>query len=58
MKEIIEGNLKAVYDTGGNLNIPNMWALFIRTTRGGWESVQWMGVDRIQELFETNLPKF
>jgi hypothetical protein len=50
--------LKAVYDTGGNLNIPNMWALFIRTTRGGWESVQWMGVDRIQELFETKLPKF
>jgi hypothetical protein len=58
MKEIIEGNLKAVYDTGGNLNIPNMWALFIRTNRGGWESVQWRGVDRIQELFETKLPKF
>ena len=58
MKEIIEGNLKAVYDTGGNFNIPNMWALFIRTNRGGWESVQWMGVDRIQELFETKLPKF
>ena len=58
MKEAVEGNLKAVYYTGGGLNTPNMWTLYIRTTRGGWESIQWMSVDRIQELFQTKLPKF
>jgi hypothetical protein len=54
--EIIEGNLKAVKDIGGFE--PNMWFLYIRSTEGRWESIQWMGVQRIQELFETKLPVY
>lgn len=59
-QEIIEGNLKAekcTSDFGG----PNMWNLCIRTNHGPrtwWESVQWMGVEKIQLFFKTQLPRY
>ena len=55
--EVIEGNLKAVKcssDFGG----PNMWDLYIKTVDGYYNKIQWMGVQRIQELFTTKLPVF
>ena len=55
--EIIEGNLKAIKclsDFGG----PNMWDLYIKTVHGYYEKIQWMGVQRIQELFTTKFPVF
>ena len=53
--DVVEGNLKAVKDHddfGGK----NMWNLYVKTVRGGWESVQWLSVGRIQEFFQTKLP--
>ena len=55
--EIIEGNLKAVKDTG-DFGGPNMWHLHIKTNDGWWESVQWMGVYKIQKFFKTKLPEY
>jgi hypothetical protein len=55
--EIVEGNLKAIKcssDFGG----PNMWDLYIKNVYGYYEKIQWMGVQRIQELFTTKLPLF
>ena len=52
---VVEGNLRAVKDHddfGGK----NMWNLYVKTVRGGWESVQWLSVGRIQEFFQTKLP--
>jgi hypothetical protein len=54
--DVIEGNLRAVYDEGGP-GIPNMWTLHIKSTDNRWISIQWLGVGRIQELFNTKLPK-
>jgi hypothetical protein len=54
--EIIEGNLKATkIEFGTN---PNMWCLWIKSTRGFWEDVQIMGRYKIQELFTTTFPIF
>ena len=53
--DVVEGNLRAVKDRddfGGK----NMWNLYVKTVRGGWESVQWLSVGRIQEFFQTKLP--
>ena len=55
--EIIEGNLKAVKDTG-TFGGPNMWNLHVKNTNGWWESVQWMGVYSIQKFFKTKLPEY
>jgi len=56
--EVIEGNLKAVKDTsdfGGS----NMWRLHIKETNGWWsDSVQWMGVSKIQAFFKEKLPTY
>jgi hypothetical protein len=54
---IEEGILRAVKDQsdfGGD----NMWHLFIKTTNGGYQQIQWMGLSNIQELFQTKLPVF
>ena len=54
---ITEGNLQAVKDTsdwGG----PNMWRLYIKTTNGWYDSVQWMNVHSVQRFFETKLPVY
>jgi len=54
-QEIVEGNLKAekcTDDFGG----PNQWNLYVMNTNYRWESVQWMGVHRIQAFFKTRLP--
>ena len=53
--DVVEGNLRAVKDHddfGGK----NMWNLYVKTVRGGWESVQWLSVGRIQEFFQTTFP--
>lgn len=50
--DVVEGNLKAVKD----FDRENMWHLHIKNIRGGWESVQWLSVGRIQEFFKTKLP--
>ena len=53
--DVVEGNLRSVKDHddfGGK----NMWNLYVKTVRGGWESVQWLNVGRIQEFFQTKLP--
>ena len=55
--EVVEGNLKAVKDTSDWSN-ENMWMLYIKTTRGYYEHVQWTGVHRIQEFFKTKLPVY
>jgi len=55
--EIVEGNLKAIKDTS-DFGGPNMWDLYIKTVYGYYEKIQWMGVQRIQELFTTKLPVF
>jgi hypothetical protein len=55
--EIIEGNLKAEKDTG-DFGGPNMWKLFVKTTKGRWKNIQWMGVYSIQELFNAKLPVY
>jgi len=55
--EIVEGNLKAIKcssDFGG----PNMWDLYIKTVDGYYNRIQWMSVERIQELFTTKFPIF
>jgi hypothetical protein len=51
---ITEGNLSATKDTD-DFGGPNQWRLHIKTVQGGWESVQWMHVSRIQEFFKTKL---
>jgi hypothetical protein len=53
--DVVEGNLRAVKDHG-DFGGKNMWNLYVKTVRGGWESVQWMSVNRIQEMFVTKLP--
>jgi hypothetical protein len=54
--EIVEGNLKATkVEFGTN---PNMWCLWIKSTRGFWEDVQIMGRYKIQELFTIPFPIF
>jgi hypothetical protein len=53
--EVEESNLRAeksMSDFGG----PNMWNLYVKTSNGRWEDVQWMNVYRIQEFFKTKLP--
>ncbi len=55
--EIVEGNLKAIKDTS-DFGGPNMWDLYIKTVYGYYEKIQWMGVQRIQELFTTKFPVF
>lgn len=55
--EVIEGNIKAVKDTG-DFGGPNMWNLHVMNTKGWWESVQWMGVYNIQKFFKTKLPEY
>ena len=52
-----ESNLRAekcMSDFGG----PNMWNLYVKTSNGYWESVQWMDVHRIQQFFKTKLPEY
>ena len=53
--DVVEGNLRAVKDHG-DFGDKNQWYLYVKTVRGGWENIQWMGVYRIQELFQTKLP--
>jgi hypothetical protein len=53
--EVIEGNIKAVKDTG-DFGGPNMWNLHVKNTDGWWQSVQWMGAYNIQRFFKTKLP--
>ena len=55
--EIVEGNLKAIKDTS-DFGGPNMWDLYIKNVYGYYEKIQWMGVQRIQELFTTKFPVF
>ena len=55
--EITEGNLKAVKDTS-TFGGPNMWRLYVQRRNGYWKEVQWMVVWSIQELFETELPRY
>jgi len=55
--EVIEGGLKAEKDTG-DFGGPNMWRLYVMTKSGRWESIQWMDVYRIQELFRATLPVY
>lgn len=55
--EVIEGNLKAVKDTNDWSN-ENMWHLYAKTTRGYYDSVQWMHVGNIQKFFNTKLPVY
>jgi len=55
--EIIEGNLKAEKDTG-DFGGPNMWKLFVKSTSGRWENVQWMNVYSAQRFFKTVLPVY
>lgn len=50
--DVVEGNLRAVKD----FDRENMWYLHVKNTRGGWESIQWLSVGRIQEFFQTKLP--
>jgi hypothetical protein len=52
---IEEGNLAAVKSTD-DFGGPNKWHLHVKTTRGYWESVQWMDVYNIQMFFKTKLP--
>jgi len=54
--EIIEGNLKATKAEFGTN--PNLWCLWIKSTRGFWEDVQIMSRSKIQELFTTQFPIF
>ena len=53
--DVVEGNLRAVKDHD-DFSGKNMWNLYVKTVRGGWESVQWLSVGRIQEFFQTKLP--
>jgi len=55
--EVVEGNLKAVKDTN-DFGGCNMWQLYIKSTRGYYEKVQWMSVYNIQDFFTTKLPKY
>lgn len=55
--EVIEGNLQAVKDTSDWSN-ENMWTLYIKTTHGYYEHVQWMSVYKIQQFFKTKLPVY
>jgi hypothetical protein len=55
--EVEESNLRAeksMSDFGG----ANMWNLYVKTSNGRWEDVQWMNVYRIQEFFKTKLPVY
>ena len=54
---IEEGNLKAVKDTN-DFGGPNMWNLHVKTTKGFWDSVQWMSVGNIQPFFKTVLTRY
>ena len=56
-QEIIEGNLKAEKCTG-DFGGANMWSLYVMTTQGWWESVQWMDVNKVQMFFKTKLPVY
>lgn len=55
--QIVEGNLKADKDTG-DFGGPNMWQLCVKDKNGMWQSIQWMGVSRIQQFFNTKLPVY
>jgi hypothetical protein len=55
--EIVDGNLKAEKDTG-DFGGPNMWHLCVKNKDGRWESIQWMGVYRIQKFFSDKLPVY
>jgi hypothetical protein len=55
--ELIEGNLKAVKDTGG-FGGPNMWGFYVKDTKGYWDRVQWMSVYNIQPFFKGKLPVY
>lgn len=55
--EVVEGNLKAVKDTSDWSN-ENMWHLYVKTTRGHYNSVQWMSLYNIQPFFNTKLPEY
>ena len=55
--DVVEGNLRAVKDNG-EFGGKNMWDLYVKNVRGGWEKIQWLSVYRIQELFTFRLPKF
>jgi hypothetical protein len=55
--EVVEGNLQAVKDTS-DWSDENMWQLYIKSTRGYYERIQWMSVYNIQDLFNTKLPKY
>jgi hypothetical protein len=50
--DVVEGNLRAVKDYDGPGG-KNMWNLYVKSVRGGWVSVQWLSVGRIQEFFQT-----
>jgi hypothetical protein len=55
--EVEESNLRAeksMSDFGG----PNMWNLYVKTSNGNWEDVQWMDAHRIQKFFKTKLPVY
>ena len=54
--DVIEDNLRAVKDQG-DFGGKNMWHLHVKKVDGGWYSVQWMGVERIQTMFIIELPK-
>jgi hypothetical protein len=54
---VIEGNLKAEKDTGTFGGV-NMWRLYVKTTNGCWEDVQWMDVSNIQKFFKKRLPRY
>jgi len=54
---ITEGNLRAEKSTS-DFGGANMWSLYVKTTNGWYESVQWMDVSRIQQFFKTKLPVY
>jgi hypothetical protein len=53
--DVVEGSLRAVKDYDGPGG-RNMWNLYVKSINGGWVSVQWLSVGRIQEFFQTKLP--
>ena len=52
---VTEGNLMAQKDTS-DFGGPNMWNIYGKTTRGGWDRLTWADVYRAQEFFNTKLP--
>lgn len=50
---LVEGNLMVVQS-----NTLNMWDLYVMSTEGYWEEVQWMSLGSAQRFFKEKLPEY